>query len=233
MPAMLRDALGSPLPGWVLTCPLPSPALRAAGLSSPDQHQPERLPVPLLRPDHHHHRGGADGSDRSCPGAGSGASPRGVDQCPRAGQPAPPNGFAHHRASPQLLHHRLAELVRDFSVASVMGTAQRIAAKPGCLSFGFGQQNATSHLGADGSCVLVENEGSAFRPSPCLSLPLTPCLLPCLAQVCAAEQHGDGSPEPAQLREHGPLLCHGLPVPHPGHRHVQGVPVSGATLHQW
>ncbi|XP_038015876.1 polyamine-transporting ATPase 13A2 isoform X2 [Motacilla alba alba] len=51
-------------------------------------------------------------------------------------------------------------------------------------------------------------------------------------QVRPPEQHGDSAPEPAQLREHRPVLRHRLPVPHPGRGHVQGLPLPGATLHQ-
>lgn len=61
-----------------------------------------------------------------------------------------------------------------------------------------GFKDVSSHLAVDGSHVLTENRGFAFRPSPCLSN-LTLCLLPCLPQVRAAEQHSDGSPKLAQL----------------------------------
>ncbi|XP_053865396.1 polyamine-transporting ATPase 13A2 isoform X2 [Malaclemys terrapin pileata] len=50
--------------------------------------------------------------------------------------------------------------------------------------------------------------------------------------VRPAEQHGERPAEPAQLREHRGVLHLGLPVPDPRRRHVQGVPLPGAAVHQ-
>ncbi|XP_048182250.1 polyamine-transporting ATPase 13A2 isoform X2 [Corvus hawaiiensis] len=152
--------LGHLLRGLQVHGPVQPGAVRVRAAALHHQHQPERFPVPLLRPGHHHHGGRADGAHGAGAGAGRAAPAGGPDQRPGAGQPRAADGAARRRAGPQLLRHRLAELVR------------------------------------------------------------------------APEQHGDGAPEPAQLREHRPVLRQRLPVPHPGRGHVQGTPLPRAALHQ-
>ncbi|KAM4758376.1 polyamine-transporting ATPase 13A2 isoform 2-T2 [Cyanocitta cristata] len=152
--------LGHLLRGLQVHGPVQPGAVRVRAAALHHQHQPERFPVPLLRPGHHHHGGRADGAHGAGAGAGRAAPAGGPDQRPGAGQPRAADGAARRRAGPQLLRHRLAELVR------------------------------------------------------------------------APEQHGDSAPEPAQLREHRPVLRQRLPVPHPGRGHVQGTPLPRAALHQ-